>query len=305
MRFDLILVDGSNALHRAHHTAKGLTTTVDGEEVSIGATYQFLRIILGAVEKHGKSDCKLMIAWEGGPDLFRHSMWEQYKRRERNPDIERQRSLLQERILPTFGWSQARSPEWEADDVLATIARFGEETGRKIGILSGDHDMHQVVTDNVHVINPTNRPDLDDGITWRPRDVKRRWGVEALLIPDVKALCGDPGDGVPGAPGIGDKWAKGLVATFGDLNGVIKAANSLGDKFGSADIGFSKKKAETISENADKLYIFKSICLVNRHCSLQWLKREKHGKSSEILREFRFSSLLAPTTLQLIKRLGE
>lgn len=301
MKFDILLIDGKNALHRAHHTSKELTTRIDGEVVSIGATYQFLRIILSVIERHAANKFTLIIAWEGGPELERHKRFDGYKRRERNLDIERQFELLHTRILPTLGWCQALSPGWEADDVLGTLSRVFELKEKRVGILSGDMDMHQVVSDYCHIISPNVRADLDDGITWRPRDVRRRWGSEGFLVPDIKALCGDHGDGIPGAPGIGEDWAKALIAQYGSLDGVIREAKLGPDTFGYEGSKRAPAKARSIIVNEDKLYLFRELCTLNRRVELEFSKRNySESGVRRLLAELRFASLLSQDTLDLI-----
>lgn len=302
MKFDVLLIDGANLAHRAAHAGKSLTTEINGAEVQIGAVYQFLRTLVSAWETHSAPDgCPIIVAWEGGPDLERARLFPDYKKdRNHQGEVYDQIDLLQKEVLPLTGVMQAMCTGWEADDVLASVAismfEMSGDTSR-IGILSGDHDMHQIVTDKIHVINPSNRPDLDDGITWRPRDVRRRWLVEPHLIPDVKALSGDSSDGIPGVRGIGEKWGKDLVAKYGSLEAVLEAVNAPSD--------IPKGKQTAIRRDADNARLFKRICTINRDVDVQFLpRRTDFGELWKKFRELRFASLLIPSVMSKFEEIS-
>lgn len=218
--YDLILVDGMNVLHRAAHAHSDLAVvTSDGDYVLTGATYGFISIVKGVWERYAKDPerSKLIICWDGG---YRHrlKLYEGYKANRRakkeedmedyQSDLPSQRKALW-RILRVAGWCQAVADGFEADDVMATLAR--QNAGKYIAIYTMDQDLHQCVTDKTHVISP--KWGATQETIWTPEAVKERWGVPPHRVPEVKALAGDSADDIPGCPGCGPGWAKKLLAS--------------------------------------------------------------------------------------------
>ena len=111
---------------------------------------------------------------------------------------------------------------FEADDVIGTLSRQASAAGCEVVIVSSDKDLMQLVTDNVHMLNPAK----DD--TWYdPAKVKEFMGVEPSQVADLLALKGDAVDNIPGAPGIGDKGAKDLIAQFGSVEAALDRASEV------------------------------------------------------------------------------
>lgn len=306
MRYGALLIDGKNLLYRAMHGARDLTTEIGGETVQVGGVYQFLRSALLLWESHAAAGCQLIVCWEGG-ELERKKRYPAYKNRERNPVAEAQEKLLRT-ILIRLGWQQLYAPGWEADDVIATLAKkkawsLGDR--QYIGIYTGDADLHQCVTDRVHVIaTQPKHHDLADGTSFRPGDVLRRWGVEGARIPDIKALTGDTSDNIPGAKGIGEKWATPLIVEHGGLEQLIEACRMAGYVANvtiDGKIKRSQAHAATICRQAEELLLFKELCTVNSDVNyVESARRYDASRVEDLLRGLRFASLLAPSTLKVL-----
>jgi DNA polymerase-1 len=217
-RYDIILVDGMNLLHRAAHSYAELgIITPDGDTILTGATYGFINLIKVIWERYSSHECKLIICWDGG---YKHrtSLYADYKasRRNRDPDeledfqrdVPNQRRALT-RILKAAGWAQAIAPGYEADDVMATIAHDLE--GKRLAIYTMDQDLHQCVTATTHVVSPQWGSNKDK--IWTPAEVEEKWGVTPDRVPEVKAFAGDSSDNIPGCPGCGKGWARKFLAT--------------------------------------------------------------------------------------------
>ena len=191
-----------------------------------------------------------------------------------------------------------------ADDTIATLAKHLSDRGRTVGVLTGDHDLHQIVTARVHVLDPNpDRYELDGG-AWKRRDVRRRWGVEPSKIPSVKALMGDKSDDVPGVTGIGEKWGKAIVAQTKD-DGLAMSRD--GEIFVTIDGSgrASKKKATTLNEERDRFELFRRICTVYDDVEVVFAPREYDANEVESnFRRLRFTSLLAPSTLRTVARVA-
>jgi DNA polymerase-1 len=116
-----------------------------------------------------------------------------------------------------MGWEQYFTDTgWEADDVIATLTRFYVGQGRQVTILSGDHDFHQLVSENVTCVVPGTRAKPDTYYT--SEKVRETYGVEPPLLVDVFSLCGETSDNIIGVPSIGEITAQKLIAKHGAID---------------------------------------------------------------------------------------
>ncbi|HTT31707.1 MAG TPA: 5'-3' exonuclease [Solirubrobacteraceae bacterium] len=149
-------------------------------------------------------------------------------------------------LFSSFGWHVESSKDYEADDLLGSLASVEVDAGGRALIVTGDRDMYQCVSGEVSVLF------LKSGISGfdevDPAEVERRYGVSPALVPDFIALRGDPSDGLPGAPGIGPKTAATLLTKYGSLDGVIAGADSERPKLAAA-----------LTESASELRAFRDI----------------------------------------------
>jgi DNA polymerase-1 len=229
--YDHILIDGQHLVHRAAHAYSDLDfVDENGMIISTGVIYGFLRIITQTWKRYADSGCRIVICWEGGYH-HRTAMYPDYKanRKVAPEDTEKKEAMeamfsqqkALRKILKVAGWTQARAHGFEADDALATLAhRYG---GDRVAIYTGDQDLHQCVTDKVHVVSA--RPGQDDK-TWTTKEVREKWGVGPERVPEVKALAGDGGDNIPGCPGCGLGWAKKLLADDTSVHEVLEKAGA-------------------------------------------------------------------------------
>jgi 5'-3' exonuclease len=125
-------------------------------------------------------------------------------------------------FFDAFGWRCLSSEEFEADDLLGSLATVEQQAGGKTLLLTGDRDMYQCVNDHVSVLYLKSGTSGFEEID--PREVNKRYGIEPALVPDFIALRGDPSDSLPGAPGIGPKTAADLLNRHGSLEGAIEGA---------------------------------------------------------------------------------
>ena len=131
-----------------------------------------------------------------------------------------------EEALEALGIPMLRADGFEADDLIATLARRCKAEGRECYILSADKDLLQLVGGGVYALKPGKSGVAVAGAVGAnyefvgPAEVKAEWGVEPEAVLDVLSLTGDASDNVPGVSGIGDKTATKLIARYGDLNGI-------------------------------------------------------------------------------------
>ena len=135
------------------------------------------------------------------------------------PTCSRQQWPFLPELAEAFGFINLTVPGFEADDILATLARQAEAEGRETFIVTGDRDALQLAGDHVRIM--ANTRGVTDVKIYDPAAVEERFGVPPRLIPDLIGLKGDTSDNIPGIPGIGEKTAAQLLQQFGDLDGVL------------------------------------------------------------------------------------
>src|ERR1041384_4995214 len=215
------LIDGSAQLHRAYFAIKGLATT---RGLPTNAVYGFTTMLRKLYEDEEPEGVGISFDLPGA--TFRHEQYTEYKatRRRMDDDLAVQLPYVG-RVCEVFGLPRIDVKGFEADDVIATLARQAIEKGLKVVVVSGDKDLLQLVSDDVLVISP-GREGAPSTLYDR-RLVEEKWGVPPERVVDVLALVGDSVDNVPGVPGIGEKGARDLVKEFGTLEEVLANADKV------------------------------------------------------------------------------
>lgn len=210
---DVLIVDGDHMAFRAFHVFGTLCTQT--AKMS-GVVYGVLSMLRTQLERMAPR--QIILTWgTDGNGKYRKTLSSAYKAtRVKHPDFRSQLQDIQ-RFLSCMNWEQYfTNTGWEADDVIATLTRFYVSQGRKVVILSGDHDFHQLVSDNVTCVVPGNssRPD----VYYTPEKVRETYTVEPPLLVDVFSICGEKSDNVIGVPSIGEITARKLVAKYGAVD---------------------------------------------------------------------------------------
>jgi len=277
----LLLVDARNLLWRAESTM-GALTNASGKPT--GALHGFLTILL-RVAGEFRPD-RVVICWDDwkrGPRV-RKAIYPLYKSGRQNEEVTEERKLAYERVreqqfdlvklFKHLNVSQARSPGWEADDVMATLARKWKGTAY---IFTGDRDLLQCVTRSpldarshaVHVLRPTGEGAVD---TYHASRVFDEFGVTVSQFADYKALVGDSSDGYPGCPGIGPKTAVALLRDFGSLKAILAAP--------APALSLTPKLKEKLDTNLDLVKACAEIAKVNDDAPLKYIRRRPDSKKA-------------------------
>lgn len=211
-------------------------TNSKGENIS--ALFGFFRN-LHSVLKHYKP-AHIFAAMDSKTKTFRHEFYPEYKAtRNKTPeDLHAQIPWICE-ILETLGIPTLQCDGYEADDIIATVAKKCVETGRTCRILSGDKDLMQLVCENIQILKP------DAGAMWKVTDsaaVEAEWGVKPEQLLDLLSLYGDTADNVPGVAGVGVKTASKLLAEYKNLDGIYQNLENIK--------GAMQKKLSDGKENA-------------------------------------------------------
>lgn len=209
------LVDAHSLIFQVFHAIPEMTSP-QGEPVS--AVYGFTRDMLFLLEQ--KRPDVLLCAFDSSGPTFRHERYEAYKA-DRGEMPEELRSQIPKifEVLEALGIPVLSQPGYEADDILATLARDCHERGAKCYVVTGDKDCRQMITDRVSVYNIRKDYEFDAAA------LDAEWGIRPDQVVDFQALVGDAVDSVPGVPGIGPKTARDLIAQFGTLEKVLDNAS--------------------------------------------------------------------------------
>jgi len=214
----LVLIDGPNYVFRAFHAVKHNLTNSKGEPTNAIFGYvQMLRSILKNL-----SPTHVAVAFDPKGGTFRNQMYAAYKahRPPMPEELAAQWPAVFE-LTDAFKLNRICIENYEADDVIATLARKAEARGWDVTIVSTDKDLMQLISDKVWMLDTMRKKD------YGAEEVKEKWGVGPERIHDLLALAGDSADNIPGVPGIGPKTAVLLLEAYGDLEGVLSHASEV------------------------------------------------------------------------------
>ena len=214
----LHLIDGSAYIFRAYHALPPLTRKSDG--LPVGAVSGFCNILWNEITRDGGQDAPTHIAviFDHSAKTFRNALYPLYKaNRPELPEDLRPQFPLTRQATRAFNVACIEIENYEADDIIATLARQAVEAGGRVTIISSDKDLMQLVGDAVQMRDPMKDKVIDrDGVI-------EKFGVGPERVVDVQALAGDSVDNVPGAPGIGIKTAALLITSLATLKAFSRA----------------------------------------------------------------------------------
>ena len=242
----LLLVDGSSYLYRAFHALPDLRSS-DGRPT--GAIYGVLNMLQKLI-KSERPDY-LSVVFDTPVKTFRHDIFPEYKaNRQKTPeDLIAQIEPLHQAII-NLGLPLIAVDGVEADDVIGTLAMEAEKKNIKTLIATGDKDMAQLVTDNIHLI------DTMKDIRMGPREVLEKFGILPERFIDYLTLAGDTSDNIPGVEKVGPKTAIKWINEYGSLEGVIQNADQIKGKIG-----------DNLNAALDQLDLFKTLVTIK--CDVQ------------------------------------
>jgi ribonuclease HI len=274
----LYLLDGSSYIYRAYYGIKDLATSGG---TPTNAVFGFTKMLLDLLREQ-RPDYLTVIFDRPREETFRRKIYPEYKaNREAIPeDLGLQIPYIKQ-ILQALNIPALEAPGFEADDVIATLARRYAAEGIQVTVVTGDKDLMQIVDDRICLLDTMK--DKRSG----PQEVLERFGIPAKQVPDVLGLAGDTSDNIPGVPGIGEKTAAELVRRFGSLEDVLEWQSLVN----------GKKRKENLAAFADQARLSKILATVRYDVALEVplvdLKRQPPNLSTLIplLRELEFETL--------------
>jgi len=283
----LVLIDGSSYIYRAFYALPPLTSP-KGEPT--GATYGFIRMISKLMSDLNPE--YIAVAFDHPGKTFRHEEFKEYKAtRKETPDELKVQMPRIKQILKLWGIPILEIPGYEADDIIATLAKRASEKDFEVIVVTPDKDMLQLVNDRVKVLNPVN------DILFDREEVKKKYGVYPEQFVDYLSMIGDPVDNITGVHGVGPKTAQKLLEKFGSVENIYKSLDELKDKL---KVAFEEAK-ERIELNKSLIELKKGIKL---NIEPENLKKEKADliKLKELFKELGFKSLFESTVKEKSKK---
>ncbi|MCK4538634.1 MAG: DNA polymerase I [Candidatus Krumholzibacteria bacterium] len=235
----LFLIDGHAIAYRSYYALiRNPLTNSRGENTS--AVYGFVRLILRLLEKYAPDH--IAVTFDSEEETGRHQQYEEYKaNREPMPDDMQHQIPVIVELMEALGVPVLFAPGYEADDIIATLAKEAENDGLDVRIISSDKDLFQLLSDRVKMIRPSKGNDLED--ETGPEYLKKRFGLKPSQIGDLLAMMGDSADNIPGVKGIGEKTALSLLVKYGSLDEVLRKAEEIEPAHVSRKISEGKEEA--------------------------------------------------------------
>ncbi len=282
-RGPLFVLDGNNVAYRAFFALPEDIATSGGFPTN--ALYGFSLMVIKILTEYHPS--AVIVAWDSREKTFRHEEFEEYKaQRKPMPDLLSQQWPYFTELSEAFGFVNLAVPGYEADDILATLARQAEAEGRETVIVTGDRDAMQLAGAHVRIMSNTRG--MTEVKVYDPAAVEERFGVPPRLIPDLIGLKGDTSDNIPGVPGIGEKTAAQLLAQFGSLEEVLAHADEVN----------GPKRRELLKEHRETAALSKRLASLEHDAPLDISTAElashrlQRDKLEELFERFEFTTLL-------------
>lgn len=279
----LFLIDGNSFCYRAFYAIRSLSNS-KGQPTN--AVYGF-NSMLGKIIKEEKPDM-LAVAFDLKGETFRHKKFDEYKihRKPMPDDLVSQmpyiKQLVQAHNIPVY-----EMQGYEADDLLATLAKKAEDKDIETFIVTGDKDALQLVDSHIKVYS-THK----EGLIYDSHKVKEIYGVGPDKVTDIMALMGDATDNIPGVKGIGEKSAIELIGEFGSLEELYKNIEKVK----------SDARRKILVEGKDSAYLSKELASVDTDVPIDIdfkeleLKDPDQTRLLELYKELEFKSLLKGLT---------
>lgn len=250
-----VLIDGNSIVNRAFYGVPELTNK---EGLHTNAIYGFLNILLKVIEE--ETPTHLMVAFDVKAPTFRHEMYDGYKgtRKPMADELSEQIPVLKE-ILAAMGIQMKEQAGIEADDILGTMAKMGEQQGFDVSVVSGDRDLLQLATEKIKIRIPKTKGGKTTVEDYHRSQVIEEYGVTPEQIIDLKGLMGDTSDNIPGVPGVGEKTAVKILTLFGTVENAIEHVEEI----------TPNRAREAVKNNTDLALMSKKLATIRTDCRLE------------------------------------
>jgi len=258
----LLLIDGHSLAFRAFYAlSPDSFMTPNGQHTN--AVHGFISMMLNILQN--EKPTHLAVAFDLSRSSFRTEEYPEYKgtRGETPPEFNGQTELLRD-ALEAMGIITLTRENYEADDILASLADQGCAAGYRVLLVSGDRDTFQLIQEDVTILYPVkgvmNLARMNDAA------VLEKYGIHAKQYPDLAALVGETSDNLPGIPGVGPKTAAKWLQQYGDLQSVLAAENEIPGKVGESlrehrELAVRNRRLNHLVRDLDIGYTFDAFTL--------------------------------------------
>jgi len=282
MEKKLIIVDGNSIANRAFYALPLLNNE---KGIYTNAVFGFTNILLKILEE--EKPTHLLVAFDAGKVTFRHTEYKEYKgTRQKTPSELSEQFPLMRKLLDAFSVKHYELSGYEADDIIGTITKEADQAGWTTKVYTGDKDMLQLVSENVHIA--LTRKGISEVEYYDLAKLEEVYQLRPEQIIDLKGLMGDTSDNVPGVPGVGEKTALKLLHQYQSIENIYEHLDEIS----------AKKLHQNLKENQDKAYLSKELVTILREAPLEISLEdaEYKGYSAEkvvpFFQELEFKSLL-------------
>ena len=237
-RKTFIIIDGSNCFYRAFHAIPEFTNS---SGLPTNAVYGFTRTLKKLIKEYEPDF--MAVAFDVRGKTVRHEKFDDYKAtRKPMPDSLVPQIPYIKKMVEAFNIVAVERVGYEADDIIATLARRASASAVDVRIVSGDKDLFQLVDDRTTILDYTKDKE------YGPGDVEGKFGIGAGGIRDMLSLAGDSSDNIPGVPGVGPKTAVKLLKEFGSFDAVFENIDKIKGKRLKENLRDFKDQAELSRE---------------------------------------------------------
>jgi len=271
----LILIDGNSLMFKAYYATLGRDSHImqNSKGIYTNAIFGFVNMLEHLLKSEYDN---ILVAFDAGKKTFRHEMMPEYKgTRSPMPDEFRSQIPYIRDYLVRRNIKYYELPLYEADDIIGTFARIGEENGYNVDIYSSDKDLLQLISDKTTVC--MTRKGMSELEKFDPAHFTEVYGLNYTQMVDLKALMGDPSDNLKGIKGVGEKTAVKLLQEYGSLENIVQNKENIKGKLG-----------EYIRDGFEDALMCKKMTIINRESpvTINLEDTEKKAMDPNKLKEF-------------------
>ena len=269
----LIIIDGNSIINRAFYALPDMTSS---EGLHTNAIYGFTRMLFKIIDDYKPTH--ISVAFDKKAPTFRHQEFAEYKAgRKKMPDELGQQLQPLKELLDKFNIHRMEMAGFEADDLIGTVSKMGEDNDFKVFIVTGDKDAIQLASDKTTTL--ITKKGVGEVEEYNYNSVIERYEMTPTQFIDLKGLMGDKSDNIPGVPGIGEKTGIKLIKEFSSIENLIENTDKLK--------GSVKKKIE---ENKEQAIFSKKLATIIRDVPIEvTLEELEFGdyNTNEVIEEFK------------------
>ena len=250
----IVVIDGNSLINRAYYAMQRPMITREG--IYTQGIYGFINMLTKIQEDYAPD--YMAVAWDRKSPTFRHQEYSEYKagRKKMPAELAMEIPLMKE-ILTAMNIVNLEIDGFEADDIIGTVARIGEEEGLEPLIITGDKDALQLATDVTHVL--ITKKGISEFDLYDREKMIERYQLTPEQFIDLKGLMGDQSDNIPGIPGVGEKTGIKLLTQFGSVANLLANTDQI----------TNEKLRLKVEENAQLAAMSRRLAAINKYVPVE------------------------------------